>query len=78
MADQTSGKLVPEDEDDVFLRQFVLSEEDRRRRHPASKWIGGYRWFRTQNVICLDRYRSPAEMARIHNVLLTSRPPTHR
>jgi hypothetical protein len=73
MVDQTSGKWIVEDEDDVWLRQFVLSEEDRRRRHPATRWVGGYRWFKTPNVICLDRYRSPVEMARIHNVLLANR-----
>jgi hypothetical protein len=73
MADLTSGKRIEDDEDDVWLRQFVLSEEDRHRRHPSTQWTGGYRWFKSENVICLDGYRSPADMTRIHNILLVSR-----
>jgi hypothetical protein len=60
-------------EDTAFLRRLVLSEEDRQRRHPATKWTGGFRWFRSDNVVQLERYRSPAEMARIRAVLLSPR-----
>ena len=70
MMDQISSRQVSEDEDDLLLRQYVLSEEDRQLRHPTTKWIGGYRWFRSPNVICLDRYRSSEDMARIHNRFL--------
>jgi hypothetical protein len=36
-------------------------------------WDGGYRWFKSANVIPLERYRGPAEMARIRKVLLGRR-----
>jgi hypothetical protein len=57
-------------EDDALLRQFVLSEEDRRRRHPRTEWTGGYRWFRSGNVVKLELYRSQEDMARIRGRLL--------
>src|SRR6516164_5299969 len=41
------------EEDEAFLRQLVIPEEDRRRRFPTSVWTGGYRWFRSPNVLCL-------------------------
>ena len=45
------------DEDDAFLQQLILSEEDRQRRHPTTRWTGGYRWFRSPNVVPLEKYR---------------------
>jgi hypothetical protein len=45
-------------EDETFLRRLVLPEEDRRRLYPASRpWTGGYRWFRSPNVIPLEQAR---------------------
>ena len=59
-----------EEEDEAFLRQLVLPEEDRRRRFPTSVWTGGYRWFRSKNVIPLERYRTSKEIDRIRvNIL---------
>ena len=29
----------------------------RRRRFPTSVWTGGYRWFRSPNVLCLEKYQ---------------------
>jgi hypothetical protein len=58
------------DEDEAFLQQLVLSEEDRQRRHPTTKWTGGYRWFRSDNVIRLECYRDKAAMERIISMLL--------
>ncbi len=50
------GQTVDDiDEDEVFLRQLVQPEEDRRRLHPT--WVGGYRWFRSPNVIPIEKYR---------------------
>jgi hypothetical protein len=57
-------------QDDAFLQQFVLSEEDRQRRHPTTQWTGGYRWFRSLNVVKLELYRTQAEMDRIRGVIL--------
>ena len=50
-----------DEDDDAFLRRLIVSEEDRRRLFPTTVWTGGYRWFRSPNVVCLERYRSPAE-----------------
>lgn len=51
---------IDQDEDDVdeaFLRQLVRPEEDRR-RYTHVPWIGGFRWFRSPNVIPIERWRS--------------------
>jgi hypothetical protein len=50
-------------EDESFLRKVVLPEEDR--RVYGIPWPGGYRWFRSPNVIDLWRYRSAPQRARI-------------
>jgi hypothetical protein len=44
--------------DEAFLRRFVIPEEDRP-RFTSAKWTetGGYRWFRSPNVVCLEHYR---------------------
>jgi hypothetical protein len=46
-------------EDEDFLRRVVLPEEDRHRY--GVPWSGGYRWFRSPNVICLEQYRRRRE-----------------
>jgi hypothetical protein len=47
-----------EDDDDLLLRRLIPCEEDRRRLFPTTTWTGGYRWFRSPNVIDLEAYRS--------------------
>ncbi len=59
-----------EDEDEEFFRRFVLCEEERLKRYPTTVWMGGYRWFRSDNVIPLERYRTPEELDRIRINLL--------
>ena len=54
----------------AFWQRLVMPEEDRRRCPSAPSWGGGYRWFRSANVVDLQRYRSPAEKERIRVVLL--------
>jgi hypothetical protein len=49
------------EDDDAFLQQLIISEEDRRRLFPRTTWTGGYRWFRSPNVIPLERYRKFSE-----------------
>ena len=51
-------------------QQLVMAEEDRRLYPRAPLWDGGYRWFRSSNVVDLQHYRSPAEKERIRVVLL--------
>ena len=63
-------KLTTDQEDEAFLQRFVLSEEDRQRQCPATRWAGGYRWFRSCNVIRLELYRTPEDIHRICAVLL--------
>jgi hypothetical protein len=45
-----------DDADDAFLRSLMLPEEDRRLL-TATPWTGGFRWFRTTNVVDLETYR---------------------
>jgi hypothetical protein len=44
------------DDDEAFFRSVMLPEEDRRRLTSAP-WSGGFRWFRSPNVIDLEKYR---------------------
>jgi hypothetical protein len=39
-----------------FMRRFVVPEEDRH-LFTARPWDGEYRWFRSPNVIPIERYR---------------------
>jgi hypothetical protein len=45
------------EDDEAFLRSLIRPEEDRRLLHPELPWQGGYRWFRSANVIPMERYR---------------------
>jgi hypothetical protein len=45
------------DEQHAFAREIILPEEDRRQLFPTIPWTGGYRWFRSPNVVCLEKYR---------------------
>jgi hypothetical protein len=39
----------------AFWRRLILPEEDR-----TLGWDGrGYRWFRSENVVCLEHFRKP-------------------
>jgi hypothetical protein len=52
-----------------------MPEETRLLYPHAPRWSGGYRWFRSENVIDLLNYRSSVEKERICQVLLRiSRP----
>jgi hypothetical protein len=43
-------------DDKGFLREWTISEEDRA-KYTTQPWAGEFRWFRSLNVICLERYR---------------------
>ncbi len=47
------------DEDEAFLCQLIFPEEDRH-RFTATPWHRGYRWFRSPNVVAIERYRRAA------------------
>jgi hypothetical protein len=44
------------DEDEALLRSLVRSEEERRHLHPTAK-ADGSRWFRSPNVVPIEKYR---------------------
>jgi hypothetical protein len=52
------------DEEHAFARQLTLPEEDRA-KFTSVKSEGGYRWFRSPNVICLEKYRRLRTLGRI-------------
>ena len=54
-------------------QKLVMSEEDRRQYLSAPSWDGGFRWFRSANIIDLQQYRSSTEKERIRVVLLNGR-----
>jgi hypothetical protein len=45
------------EEEETFLRTLVFPEEDRR-LFTTAPWRGEYRWFRSPNVVPLERWRS--------------------
>ena len=45
-----------EDEDEAFLQRLIFAEEDRH-LFTTTPWCGGYRWFRSPNVVCLEKVR---------------------
>jgi hypothetical protein len=50
------SQIAVEEEDEAFLRQLVIPEEDRA-KYTTHPWTGEYRWFRSPNVVCLEHYR---------------------
>lgn len=44
-------------EEEAALRRYIMAEEDRARL-TSEKWGGGYRWFKADNVVCLEHYRA--------------------
>jgi hypothetical protein len=50
------GSPKAKDPSEEFLQKFTWPEEDRHLFTTAA-WDGGYRWFRSPNVVCLEKYR---------------------
>jgi hypothetical protein len=46
-----------EAEDEDFMHSLTRCEEDRRKLYPGVAWGGGYRWFRSPNVVPLEKFR---------------------
>jgi hypothetical protein len=44
------------EEDEAFLRRIIFCEEDRR-KFTSAPWTGGFRWFRSPNIIPLEQWR---------------------
>ena len=51
----------------AFQRQVLLPVEDRNTFMPGAKWEDGntYRWFRSENIICLEKVRLLRAQGRI-------------
>lgn len=45
-----------------FHRQFTLPQEDRM-QHTDSPHAGGYRWFKSPNVVPIEYYRRVSDLA---------------
>jgi hypothetical protein len=43
------------EDEDAFWRKLVLPQEDRLQL--GIPWRGGYRWFRSPNVVCIEQWR---------------------
>jgi hypothetical protein len=46
--------------EEAFWQKRVLSEEDHIRL--GVEWKGGYRWFRSANIVPLEHYRLPESL----------------
>jgi hypothetical protein len=49
-------QALKQDEDEAFLHRLIFPEEDRH-LFTTTPWAGGYRWFRSPNVVCLEKVR---------------------
>jgi hypothetical protein len=47
---------VKPEAEDAWLRQWTIPEEDRA-KYTFEPWRGEARWFRSPNVVCLEKYR---------------------
>ena len=43
----------------AFWRKMRMAEEDRREHFPETVRSGGYRWFRSENVVAIEHFRRP-------------------
>jgi hypothetical protein len=70
------GQIQRRAENDLFWQKLVLPWEEKCHLDPFLVWDGYYRWFRSKNVIALEKYRDGAAMARIRaNILSKGRRP---
>ena len=54
----TQPKPIGE-EKGAFWRKMCMAEEDRREHFPGTIRPGGYRWFRSENVVAIEHFRRP-------------------
>jgi hypothetical protein len=59
-----STVIAKYDEEHAFARQLFLLEEERV-KYTSVEWDGGYRWFRSPNVVCLEKYRRLKALGRV-------------
>jgi hypothetical protein len=56
-AKKIADALAEYEAEHEFARSVTLPVEDRAKYMPQAKWEGGYRWFRSPNVVCLEKAR---------------------
>jgi hypothetical protein len=44
-------------DEETFWRKLILPEEEKLRLDPGHRWQGGFRWFRSPNIIPIERWR---------------------
>jgi hypothetical protein len=58
MVDQTHPTLMDllaeYEAEHAFMRKLVLPQDA---NHRLTEWHGGYRWFASENVVCLEKAR---------------------
>jgi hypothetical protein len=55
-------------EDEAWLRKLTFSEEERLSLTTA-KWDGEARWFSSPNIVPMERYREPEQIAHTLEIL---------
>jgi hypothetical protein len=56
MGNQTADFLEVDEEDEAFLRRVIFCEEDRH-KITSAPWTGGFRWFKSPNIIPIEQWR---------------------
>ena len=46
-------------QEETFLRGLIIPEEDRH-LFTTSTWSGGYRWFRSPDIVPIEHYKRPS------------------
>ena len=63
--------------DEGFLQTLVWPEEDRSRFTTAC-WTGGYRWFKSANIVCIEKHpRRPSRPPGSPGVVIAFNPYRH-
>jgi hypothetical protein len=62
----TTQRQIEDDnkDEDAFWRKMLLPEEDHLRM--GKPWTGGYRWFRSCNVVPIERWRKKRDGSTKH------------
>jgi hypothetical protein len=63
--DRVAQVLAEYEAEYAFVRQISLPVEDRMQYMPQNIGHGPYRWFRSPNVVCLEKYRQLKAAGRI-------------
>jgi hypothetical protein len=53
---EVNDMFIDDEDDEAFLRRIIFPEEDRH-LFTTTPWRGGFRWFRSQNVVPVEQWR---------------------